>query len=328
MTRRSPASLFLLALLGVSAATGVVLRAGTLSSRYQAEVTRLRAEWSAAAKSEGFDPRNGAKRLFEAHPTPEITLARPVTIAPGRSGPVSLAGKFRPTTVFLAEHDGVTLSGGKVAGTTFTATATVAADALPGFARVFAYTPVSGAWDAAGIVVIGTAPAFSLTASNGWTIRLTPDKTGWTVNDQEATLVYRAEYFKPGASTPFETMTGPLRVSGQEQPGTAFTFSLQPGNAGTAMAEYQALMAKMADPASFAKMSARERAIFDKKMEEVGDRMTKELEAMTADPAAMVARQANFGCGSISLELGGPQISGYVGCGQQVGNLKLVGTRM
>ena len=35
---------------------------------------------------------------------------------------------------------------------------TVAVDALPGFARLFAYAPVSGAWNRCGVVVIGAWP--------------------------------------------------------------------------------------------------------------------------------------------------------------------------
>ena len=309
------------------AASVVLLNAAGVSSRYDAEVARLRTAWSAAARAEGFDPRTGRKALYDAHPTPEITLAKAAVVAPGGSAPVSVAGRFKPDTVFLVDHDGVTLGTGVVAAGTFKATATVAPDALPAFVRVFAYAPVSGAWDSAGLVVIGTAPAFTLTASNGWTIRLTPEGKGWSVNGEEATHSYKAEYVKPGEAAAFETMTGALRVSAQERPDTRYTFSMQPGATGTAMAEYQALMAKMSDPAAFAKMSEKERAAFDKRMEEVGDRMTRELEAMSANPAAMIEKQASFGCGSISLEVGAGAIAGSVGCGQKVGSLRLVGKR-
>ena len=313
-------------LLGIVTSHALLVAAG-LSSRYDAEITRLRSEWSSAARAAGFDPRTGRAALYRAHPTPEITLARPVVIPPGASAPVSLSGKFTPNTVFLSEHDAVVLSGGAVSGGAFKATATVAPDALPGFARVYAYTPVSGAWSHAGLVVIGTAPRFELRANNGWTIRVTPEGKGWTVADQTASHGYRADYFEPGGTTPFETMTGSLTLQADARPGRTFTFSLQSGQAGTAMAEYQALMAKMSDPAAFAKMSARERAAFDKQMEAVGDRMTKELEAMVANPAAMAEKQARFGCGSISLDATRDDVTGSVSCGQKVGYLNLVGKR-
>lgn len=326
--RSSRSVLFTLSCTLLACATSVVLlKAANLSSRYDAELTRLRSEWSAAARAEGLDPRTGRQALYKAHPTPEITLARPVVIAPGGTAPVSLTGKFRPNTVFLVEHDAVTLSGGAVAAGAFKATATVAPDALPGFARVFAYAPVSGAYDQAGLVVIGAAPRFELTASNGWTIRVTPEGKGWTISDGSANHGYRAEYFTAGSTTPFETMTGTLTLDADARPDSTYTFSLQAGQVGTAMAEYQALMAKMSDPAAFAKMSARERAAFDKQMETVGDRMAKELEAMTANPAAMIEKQAKFGCGSISVDAAQPEVTGSVGCGEKVGYLRLKGKR-
>ena len=140
-------------------------------------------------------------------------------------------------------------------------------------------------------------------------------------------MAYRAEYSRPGTPAPFEKMTGSLTVSADDRPMSTVTFSMQPGGTGTAMQEYQDLVAKMADPAAFTKMSEKERAAFEKKMEDVGDRMTKEMEAMTANPAAMVEKQAQFGCGSITLTVEGTQASGNVSCGQKVGSLTLKGAR-
>ena len=59
-------------------------------------------------------------------------------------------------------------------------------------------------------------------------------------------------------------------------------------------------MAKMADPNAFAKMNAKEPAAFQQTLEAVGDRMTREMEAMAANPAAMQEKQARFGCGGQS----------------------------
>jgi hypothetical protein len=83
----------------------------------------------------------------------------------------------------------------------------------------------------------------------------------------------------------------------------------------------------MADPASFARMSEKERAAFEKKMEDVGDRMTKEMEAMSANPAALIEKQSQFGCGAITLNVEGTQASGSVSCGEKVGSLTLKGDR-
>ncbi|HTV02860.1 MAG TPA: hypothetical protein VMF13_20090 [Luteitalea sp.] len=311
----------------VAVSGGVLVRAASLTSKYDAEVRRLRTEWRTAQQAEGLDPSRGRKALYDKYPTPEITLATPVVVAPGASAPVSVTGRFPTGTAFLVEHDGVTLASPVATASRFTATATVGADALPGFARVFAYTPVSGAWNRAGVVVIGATPTMTLTASNGWTVRLAPAARAWTINGGSATLAYKADYSKPGDAAAFESVTGTLSVSHDDRPDSTLSFSMQPGVSGTALQEYQQLMSKMADPAAFMKMSEKERAAFEKKMEEVGDRMTKEMEAMSANPAAAQEKQAQFGCGTINVTIVGRQVNGNVGCGQKVGYLSLVGTR-
>ncbi len=324
--RRASGVLLMVLSVGVA---DVLVKAAGLTSKYDAELRRLRGEWRAAQQAEGLDPAPaGAKALYTRYPTPEITLCKPVVIAPGSSAPLSLTGKFPPKTTFLVDHDQVTLTPGAATAARYAARATVAADALPGVARLFAYAPVSGAWNRCGAVVIGATPAFALTASNGWTIALGPVGKAWVADADSASIGYRAEYFKPGTPAPFETMTGTLTVSTGDRPGSALTFSMQPAGTGTAMQEYQELVAKMGDPAAFMKMSEKERAAFEKKMEEVGDRMTREMEDMTAHPEVMQEKQAQFGCGSITVTVDGAKVSGSVACGQKVGSLALTGSRM
>ena len=327
VTRRSRCAQAALVTIMAVGMAGVLVKAATLTSRYDAEMQRLRNEWRTAQQAEGLDPRRGAKALYGAYPTPELTLCKAAVVAPGASVPVTCTGRFGKTPTFLVDHDQVTMTPGTVSATSFAATLSVAADALPAFVRLFAYAPVSGAWSRQGVAVIGAAPTFVLTASNGWTMTLTPEARTWTVDHDAASIGYRAEYFKPGTTAPFEKMTGALNLSADDRPGNAYTFSMQPGGTGTAMQEYQQLVAKMGDPSAFMKMSAKERAAFEKKMEELGDRMTREMEAMTANPAAMMEKQAQFGCGSITLSVEGAQVTGNVSCGQKVGSLNLQGTR-
>ena len=326
-TRRGSRAHGALVVMMAIATTGVLVRAAGLTTAYDAELQRLRAEWKAARQAEGLDPVRGAKALYAAYPTPELKLCKAMVVAPGSSAPITCTGSFGKRTAFLVDHDQVTLAPGSSTATSYSATASVAADAMPAFVRLFAHAPVSGAWSRRGVLVIGAAPSFTLTASNGWTVTLAPETPKWTVDDDSASMTYRAEYSKPGTSVPFEKMTGSLTVSADDRPTSTLTFSLQPGGTGSAMQEYQALVTKMADPAAFAKMSEKERAAFEKKMEDVGDRMTKEMEAMTANPAAMIEKQAQFGCGAITLTIDGTQASGSVSCGQKVGSLTLKGER-
>ena len=326
-TRRGSRAHGALVVMMAVATTGALVRAAGLTTKYDAELQRLRAEWKAARQAEGLDAGRNAKGLYAAYPTPELTLCKTAVVAPGGSAPIACTGKFGNRTTFLVEHDQVTVAPGASTASSYAATASVAADAIPAFVRLSAHAPVSGAWSRRGALVIGGAPVFTLTASNGWTVTLTPETRKWTVDADSASTTYRAEYTKPGASAPFEKMTGPLTVSADDRPSNALTFSLQPGGTGSAMQEYQALVAKMADPAAFAKMSEKERAAFGKKMEEVGDRMTKEMEAMTANPAAMIEKQAQFGCGAITVTVDGAHATGNVSCGAKVGTLTLKGDR-
>ena len=170
-------------------------------------------------------------------------------------------------------------------------------------------------------VVIGATPAFALTTSNGWTIALTPaGRRGWPTPTRRRSVTGRR--IQAGHAAPFETMTGALTaLRTATRPGSALTFGMQPGGTGTAMQEYQELVAKMGDPAAVREDVREGRAAFEKKMEEVGDRMTREMEAMTANPAVMQEQQARFGCGSITVTVAGGQVSGNVACGQKVGSL-------
>ncbi len=310
----------------VVAAGGALVKAAGLTTRYEEQLQRLRSEWRAAQVAQGLDPARGRKTLYDKYPTPEITLCKPVVIAPGASAAFTMGGRFTPQTTFLIDHDKVTLEPGAAAAGKYAATARVASDALPAVARLFAYAPVSGAWDRCGAVVVGAMPTMSLTASNGWTITLSPAARAWTVTDSGASIAYKAEYFEAGATAPFETMTGALTVSADSAPRTELTFDMQPGLApNSAAAEYQALAAKMSDPQAFMRMSPREQAAFQKKLEEIGDRMTKEMESMAANVEAFQAKQAEFGCGNISVRLEDGKVTGGVGCGDKVRHLQLTG---
>src|SRR5690606_41578973 len=66
-----------------------------------------------------------------------------------------------------------------------------APDALPTFARLYAYTPVSGAWRDLPAVLVGTPPTFTLTASNGWTVSLVPQAPAFRVDGTNASVTYK-----------------------------------------------------------------------------------------------------------------------------------------
>ena len=97
-TGRAHGVLVMMLAIGV---TGALVKAAGLTTKYDAEMKRLRGEWRAAQQAEGLDPNRGAKTLYDKYPTPEITLCKPVVIAPGGSAPITLGGKFPARTTFL-----------------------------------------------------------------------------------------------------------------------------------------------------------------------------------------------------------------------------------
>lgn len=305
---------------------GALVRAAGLSSKYDAEMKRLRSEWTAAQRAEGLDPRAGRKTLYGKYPTPQVTLSKTALAAPGASVPLAFSGTVPAETTFLVDNDQVTLSGASTTAGKYSATAAIAAGAaMPGYARVFAYAPVSGAWKRVGAILINTTPTFALTGTNGWKITLTPEGRPWTTTALEASLAYKAEYFKPGATTPFETTTGALTLSLDGGPDQQLSFGMQAPTGG-AMQEYQELAEKMGDPNVMLKMSSKEMDALQKKMEALSERMTKEMEQMAANASAIAAKQAEFGCGNMSLSPAGGRVTGYVYCGEKVGTLQLQGT--
>jgi hypothetical protein len=307
--------------------TAVLVRAAAMNAKYAAEVQRLRQEWRSQQQAEGLSGSAQQKSLYGKYPTPELVLAKVVHLAPGQTATLAATGTFPPRTMFLLEHDQVTLGTPTVGATAFSAPVTAAPDAIPGFARLFAYAPVSGAWRAAPAVLIGTPPHFDLTASNGWMVKVVPQAKAFTVQGEQASVAYVAEFYRSGEATPFETASGTVSLEGGQAPSDEWSFSISAAGAGSAMAEMQAIQSQMSDPNAFMKMTDAQRDALMARLEAVTERMGKEAEAMVADPAAAQRKQDAFGCQYLSLKLAGAAVTGAVSCGKDVGRLDLTGTR-
>jgi len=306
---------------------GALVRAASLTSAYEAEVQRLRQQWASQQQAEGLSGSAQRAALYAKYPTPELTLAKVVSLTPGGSGKLALSGKFTPQTAFLLENDQVTLGSPVVGANTLSATVTVAADAVPGFARLYAYAPVSGAYAVVPAVFVGVPPTFSLTATNGWTVSLVPEARTFALDGANATAAYKASFRKPGESEPFQTATGTLTLDANRTPTNQWSFSITPGEAGSAMEELLALQQQLGDPQTFLKMTDAQREALSEKMEALSERMAKETEAMVADPSAAQRKQDAFGCQYVSLTLDGRDVRGSISCGKDVGSLQVTGTR-
>lgn len=317
MKKQMGRTLYVMALVALAVAlVASMVRAQSESfNAKRAEIQRQATAAQAQAQLRGDANR---QKLYGLYPTPEIPLAKPVVMAAGSTAPLSIVGKFGNKTTFMSATDGVELTNAVVTANSFKATVSVAAGLPPGWGRIWAFAPVSGAeaWTAA--VFIGSPRTFNLTAANGWTIKLAPAAPAFGfAKPGTATVAYKAEFFKPGAATPFETTTGSLEIAAESDPGS-YTFTMS-GNAGSA-AEMQDLQTKMMALIQAGKVGGPEFAAIQKKVEAASARMMKEMEAQIKDPAAAQKKRDDFGCGTINLSIRSGKVSGDVSCGANVGS--------
>jgi hypothetical protein len=305
---------------------GAVVRAGSATKFWEKRAAMQR-ESRAEQQRLGLNGSANQKALYSQFPTPEITLCKPVVIAPGASSPVALGGKFSEKTAFLAANDDVTLEGTLAAGK-FTGTATAAADAGPGWAPIHAIAPVSGANRSCGAIFIGPVTAYEFKGDNGWTIKLAPQAKAFALAGEEATLPYAVTFFKDGEAKPFKTMAGSITLRQSDNPTRDLYMSLSPsGAAGSPEAELAEIQRKLSQPDAYKKLGIAE-------MGRLSERMGKLMEAQMKDMSSpgyterMQKEQDEFGCQSIAFSLKAGETTGNVSCGRNVGrngSVKLTG---
>ena len=296
------------------------------STKFDARRTEIRRQAAADRAEAQLNGNANRQKLFGLYPTPEIPLAKAVVMAAGSTATVSITGKFSDKTTFVSRNDGVELTNMVVATNSFKATATAAADLPPQWGRIYAYAPVSEAETWVPAVFVGSPLTFNLAAANGWTIKLAPQATSFGFTKPgTATVTYKAEFFKPDTTTPFETTSGTLTIEAESTPGS-YSFMMSAGQSGTALGDMMELSEKMNVLMKAGKFSGPEMTAIQKKLEAAQDRYGKEMEAMVKDPAAMQKKQDDFGCGSIYLTIRSGQVTGNVNCGKNVGSsLKVTG---
>lgn len=325
MSRQTGRTLYALTMVVLAAAL-VASAVRAQSTNFQARRTEIQRQAQADRTAASLAGDANRKKLYSLYPTPEIPLAKPVVMAAGSTAALSITGKFSDKTTFVSRHDGVELQNPVVAPNSFKATVSAAADLPPTWARIHAFAPVSGAEAWTPAVFVGTPATFSLAAANGWTITLAPQaKVFEFPRPGTATVVYKAEYFKPGSAAPFETTTGSLTIEAENTPGS-YTFQMSAGGSGSAMAETMALAERMGELMKAGKYDSPELAKIQKKMEAAQERMQKEMEAQVKDPAAFQKIHDDFGCGTINLTIRAGSVTGSASCGKNVGSsLRLTG---
>jgi Protein of unknown function (DUF3617) len=306
--------------------TGAVARAG--KTKFWEKRKAMSQADRADQERLGLSGGANRKALYARYPTPEVTLCKPIVIAPGSSAPLTLTGRFPEKTTFLVANDQVEIEEGTLAAGRFTTKATVAADAAAGYAPIYAITPVSGANTMCPAVFIGPISSYELSSTNGWTIKLTPQGKAFEVGKEDARLTYTAAFSKEGETAPFKKMSARLVLRFDQETGKEVYLSLEPLAAeGSPDAELAAIQKKMADP-SFAKLPPAEMEKLMKRMEVL---MKQQIQERTAPDYAQKAQkeQDDFGCQSMSLTVSGGEVNGHVQCGKNVGrngDVRLTGT--
>jgi len=280
--------------------------------------------------------RIAANRLvdeFDTNPF-ENSKATLQKVAPGGSVSVTVPGNYPQGTVMLSERDGVTLSNAALSTTSYSGKLAIPAGELPGFARLYAFTPLSATQieqhGYLGVTFIDAVYRLDLRSASGTVVKVTPLENTFTLDPSQrrADVKYQAEFFKPGQTTPFETMNGTQHFESSDVLATHFDISLTE-SAGSPQAAVEALMSQMNDP----KLTDAQR---NELMQRLVEMQTKMFQGITpsglqATAAAEQQKNDDFGCGLIQVYAKNgtaEPVEAAMVCGDNFegGNPKLTGT--
>lgn len=304
----------------------VVYAAGSVdvsaqSTNFEAEKGRLHqqaAKDRAALGIELLDPK-----LDVLYPYSKITPVTVQKVAPGGSAAVALTGSFPPGVAVLSDRDGAVLSGATLSSTEYSARITVGATEGPGYVKLWAITPVHHVWTTMPVLFIDAVYRFDLESANGYTVVVTPTAKSFTLEGGYARLPYKAEFYKPGESTPFQTRDGWMSYHSDEDTHTALNIDF-PEPQGSAAQELDDIMKQMDDP----QLTDAQRSDLTVRMVEAQQRMLEEM--MNADPAAAQKKTDEFGCRMVQLDPGPDgAVAGGIVCGKNFasgGGLQVTGT--
>lgn len=308
---------------------GAVVLSAQVTTKFKAEHARLQTAARNFAIQKGLSDK---ELLRNAISTPfKAPGARIQKVLPGGSISVTLTGDFPAGTTFLSERDAVTISGATQTTNSYSARLTIPPDEAPGYVRLFAITPV-GIEGFAAVAVVDTFYRFDLKSPDGYTVKITPLEKTFTVDNVHTSAKYKGEFYKPGQTTPFQTVTGDQMFFPDKGPFESHTpyARLDIGfdkSAGSPQAELEELNKKMADP----KTSAADRNAAMARMMEVQKKMVEQItKGLQTDPASLNKEQDDFGCGLVQMYPDkGAIVDGNIICGSKFhgGNpLKVTGT--
>jgi hypothetical protein len=249
--------------------------------------------------------------------TPEIRLVSPVVIKPGETMEVAIAGKFPAGTNFVFNSDSVEVIKEAANANSYRATVKVIPGVGPGEVSLAALTPVccKSAYQSRALVITGNFE-WELKGSNGWTVRA-KSKISSPGEKPSGELAYSLEFFRGSDAAPFEKRAATLYPEASTPPRYRFSISNQDESAMNAQQQMQAIGKQMQNPNT----SDADREKLMKKMQDMIAQMTKDAQKMS-DPAylkQMQAKEQEFGCTAINLQLQNGAATGNMLCGEKVG---------
>jgi hypothetical protein len=253
-------------------------------------------------------------------------------VAPGTSFAVTIPGDYPAGSVILSERDLVTLSDATMSAKSYAAQMTIAADAFPGFSRLFVITPISYHADFEPrflpVAFIDAVYRVDLTSPDGIVVKIAPRERTLTLDQNQinAEAKYQAEFFKSGETKPFETLNGKQTFRNSDEDMAHFDITFFDA-AGSPQAEIDEIGNKMGDP----KITAAERDALMQRLLALQQKMIEEMtKGLTTDPAGLNKKQEDFGCGLLQLYRGSSAgaVEGTINCGENFhgGHLKVTGT--
>ncbi len=284
-------------LLGLSLASTVSLLAQD-NPRFKAERDRLM-----SVSRQGRAAANRPGEEFDTNPfeKSKVTIQ---TVAPGGSVSVTVPGNYPAGTVMLSERDGVTLSDAKLSATSYSGRLAIPATEFPGFARLYAFTPLSATQiqqhGYLGVTFIDAVYRLDLRSASGTVVKVTPLERTFTLDPSQrrAEVKYQAEFFKSGQTTPFETMNGTQNFESSDELSTHFDIGLTE-SVSSPEAAIEALMNQMNDP----NLTDTQR---NDLMQRLAGMQAKLFQGITpassqASAAAEQKKNDDFGCGLIQV---------------------------
>jgi hypothetical protein len=308
-----------------TAAAGVTALSAQVTTQFRAERARLEAAFNLKGQTEGEVLRN---RMINPFASPNVRVQK---VLPGSSFAVTVRGNFPAGTAILSERDGLTFSGVALSATTYSARVTIPSDEAPGFVRLWAFNPI-GIEGSTAVALVDTFYRFDLKSPNGYTVKIMPLVKTFTIEDNKrASARYQAEFFNPGESKPFETVTGDQRFEVSDAPLPSHTpyarLEISFDQSTTSpQAELEDINNKLGDP----KTTEAQRNALMARMGAVQTKMLEEMtKALKTDPASLNKTQDDFGCGFMQLYPSrGGTVEGSFSCGQNFsdGMLRVTGT--